>query len=122
MKPKKPKKLKGTGLENLEAPGSDPVPRPFNSPNMNNPTRVGVLSKRQAYTSDEEGGYQGWANEPTWALALIIDNDQGLLNEAMENIRGSGTANTMESEDQFRAFVGEAKKTKKTNHRKNNKK
>lgn len=33
--------------------------------------------------------YQGWANYPTWAVALWIDNDQYMYNEAV------GTAEQM---------------------------
>lgn len=32
----------------------------------------------------EEQGYQGWTNRETWATALHIDNDQGLLETALE--------------------------------------
>jgi hypothetical protein len=31
-----------------------------------------------------ESGYQGWANYPTWAVALWIDNDEGMYLTALE--------------------------------------
>lgn len=35
-----------------------------------------------------ESGYQGWANYPTWAVALWIDNDQYMQNEAIDIATG----------------------------------
>ena len=32
----------------------------------------------------EEQGYQGWTNHETWATALHIDNNQGLLETALD--------------------------------------
>lgn len=35
----------------------------------------------------EEQGFQGWTNRETWATALHIDNDQGLLEIALDYAR-----------------------------------
>jgi hypothetical protein len=35
----------------------------------------------------EDQGYQGWSNRETWATALHIDNDQALLEIALDYAR-----------------------------------
>ena len=35
----------------------------------------------------EEQDYNGWTNRETWATALHMDNDYGLLNNALEYVR-----------------------------------
>ena len=36
-----------------------------------------------------EEEYNGWRNRETWAMALWLDNDQGLYNQARELVRES---------------------------------
>lgn len=38
----------------------------------------------------EEQGYNGWTNRETWATALHIDNDQGLIESALDYARTEG--------------------------------
>lgn len=35
----------------------------------------------------EDETYNGWKNRETWAFCLHIDNDQGLYNETLEQVR-----------------------------------
>ena len=38
----------------------------------------------------QDQGYNGWKNYETWAMALWIDNDEGLYNESRELVRRNG--------------------------------
>lgn len=39
---------------------------------------------------NEETGYNGWSNYPTWCVALWIDNDQGTYEVVRESVRAWG--------------------------------
>jgi predicted RNA-binding protein with EMAP domain len=49
--------------------------------------------------------YQGWSNRETWATALHIDNDEGLLNPILEVAKVHHSINDLA--DEIKAFIGE---------------
>lgn len=59
----------------------------------------------------EEKEYNGWTNRETWATALHIDNDYGMLHNALtyviEEIKDSGEVNINRIADGFQYQIEE---------------
>ena len=55
----------------------------------------------------EDEGYQGWKNYATWGVALIIDNEQGYYNGALEIV---DVAMEKEDKDLIRVDIADALK------------
>jgi hypothetical protein len=58
-----------------------------------------------------DGTYQGWANRETWALALWLNNDQGLYEAALDTAEDAlmGAVERHEASDEARV-IGDALK------------
>jgi hypothetical protein len=57
---------------------------------------------------DNTKGYQGWTNYQTWAVALWVDNDEGLYHERIRVVRRSlARGNAYDVERALKSWIEE---------------
>lgn len=63
----------------------------------NNLNKGSMMNKNA--TKEVKGDYEGWKNHATWAVALWIDNDQGLNEMVLEMAREAKENNPTDSDE-----------------------